>query len=493
MVRRPTRARNINRIRNKLDSQIKNEKKLLTDTFNGTTIGIVMNTDDPQQMGRLQVFCTSFGDQVDLVVEDLPWAIYGTSFGGHTSYGNRGNDSNVVEGTTSYGIWAIPKIGSQVLVQCIDGNPDYRVWVGSVYGQLLTHTLPNGRYTKEDLEGPFASNETKIQPLYDNILEAFGVKDGNHELRTRGIDSQVGAVDNIHIEETSSVKADIDTGYTQNRQLPEYDLKDSNIYSMTSPGLHSMVLDDSEDNCRVKFRTTSGHQIILDDTNERIYISTAKGNNWIEMDQAGNIDMYTSGKFSVHAENDINFTSDKSIKMYAKEGIHLNSEEAIKLQANSSINLKANTKLNLNSGEDLNIHSNVNFKLQVDGKTDILSEGVLKITTNSTMYLRSSFNTFINGAQVFLNSGASGNTVTPFSALFVESAFIPSKIPEHEPWARIATSETFPSNEGMYTTNYVLGLGTKISTTILELDYNDSNVGRLERGINISRGPNWKR
>lgn len=497
------RHQNINKIRKKLAHKNEVEKRLLTDVFNGTTIGTVINTHDPQEMGRIQVYCPALGDNENGLVEDLPWCIYSSPFGGTVNSGTRGPDGYKIDGPTSYGMWAIPKTGAQVTITCIDGNPDYRLWTGCIYGQFLSHTMPHGRFFDEqdqsgilqnELDGPVSSSERPIQPLYRNLEDAFGNKKGNHEWKSRGMDNQVSNVDNVRIGETrSNLADDTNRGYSDNRHSNAYAVDESSVYSFTSPGFHSLSMDDKEENCRIKLRTTSGHMILMDDTNERIYISTARGNNWIELDQAGNIDLFTSGNFSVHAEKDMNFTSDKSIKMYAKEAIHIKSEDKIKIQSDKSMNLKSNTDINIKAIENMTTHVGIDYMLQSDNLMDIFANNNLRLNTNATMYTRSSLNTFINGAQTFLNSGISGNVITPISTLFVETAHIPSKIPEHEPWGRIATKPELEGNESQFTTNTILGLGSKISSSILELSYDDLNVGKLERKVNINRGNNWKR
>lgn len=497
-----SRNRNIKKIRNKLNKKIEKEKQLLKDVFNGTTIGTVINTSDPQEMGRVQVYCPSLGDNIDDNIENLPWCIYLTPFGGTIGFGNRGPEETEIDGSTSYGIWGLPKVGAQVLVTCMEGNPDYRIWLGCIFGQHLPHTMPHGRFfdkldesgiLSSNLDGPLDSTEKPIEPTYSNLEQAFGPKDGNHEWKSRGMDNQVSTVDNIRISETKSkLSDDTNKGYSKDRHSPEYAVNDSTIYSMTSPGFHSLSMDDKKENCRIKLRTTSGHMILLDDTNERIYLATAKGENWIELDQAGNIDMFTSGNFSVHAEKDINFTSNKSIKMYAKEAIHIKSEDQIKLQADKDLNIKSNKNLNIKSDLNTKMHVGVDFLLQADKKLDILAGDNLRLNSNATLYTKSSLNTYINGAQTFLNSGVSGNVITPISTLFVETAFIPSKIPEHEPWGRIATKPVMINNESQYTTNIIAGLGINTSS-ILELSYDSINVGKIERGITLIRGTNWKR
>ena len=165
---------NINKIRNRLNQQIVNEKKLMSDVYNGITLGTVVNTSDPQEMGRIQVFCPSLGDTLDTQLESLPWCMYSTPFGGNISYGTRGSESDNINGETSYGMWAIPKIGAQALVTVLDGNSDYRIWMGCIHGQFLPHTMPHGRFFDKTNDGPLSSNETKIEPTYSNLEEAFG-------------------------------------------------------------------------------------------------------------------------------------------------------------------------------------------------------------------------------------------------------------------------------------------------------------------------------
>lgn len=497
--------KDVSSIRRKLQKEFEEDFNHTQSTYGGITVGTLVDTDDPQQMGRIKVFCAAFGDSYDDLLENLPWAIYGSPFGGAVNYHERGAENDISDGQVSYGIWAIPKVGASVLVMCIDGNPDYRVWLGCIYNQYLPHTMPHGRFN-ENFEGAHTSKETPIQPLTKNYEKAFGTLDAtNHEWKTRGADFQVAAVDNIrtHGADTVNQKSDklgLDTdettqGYLNNRQNINLGMKDSQRYSITTPGFHSFSMDDSIKNCRIRCRTTSGHQIILDDTNERIYISSAKGENWIEMDSAGNIDMFTSGNFSVHAEKDINFTANKEIKMYAKEGINIKSEKQIKIQSDEDLNLRSNMNINTKCDLRMDTHVGTQFKMQVDDTYHVLSTGNAVINTNAVLYTTSVGNTFINGAQVHLNSGGGGVTVPAYSNPFVETAYVPSKVPEHEPWGRISTKIGYPQNESQFDTNILIGLGlqTGISQDQLEVPYDSEHVGKVDRGTQVIRNEHWRR
>jgi phage baseplate assembly protein gpV len=458
--------------------------------FEGITIGTVVDTNDPQQMGRIRVVCPTLNDRFDSEVGDIPWAMYATPFGGSVSRGTRGPNEDTTHGPVAYGMWAIPKIGAQVLIMCIDGSPMQRVWLGCVYGQFTPHTLPHGRYFGESSGllpeadgpiGPVSTTEEPIQPLFNNLKEAFdgsGSGPTNYERKTRGADYSVSSVVAGVLHTTFSHLPDdkgkqiagkyVTQGYGESNITPGLgsDITglhyDSLVYSITTPGFHSISMDDRDENCRMRFRTTAGHQIILDDTNERIYISTAKGKNWIEIDQEGNIDVFTENKLSIHAKKDINFISDESIRMHAKKGIHMYSEDDIRIQSTKNVHLKA--------GVDILSHSAGNTVFETDNAFHVKSGSVLNLTSAvDTNILANGGNIIQTGTLIHFN----GPAATPALSANEQPAKFVNRVPMHEPWARSMTKND--------------------STLEPELSYDDPNVGRIEREQPIPRGKNWQR
>jgi hypothetical protein len=119
-----------------------------------------------------------------------------------------------------------------------------------------------------------------------------------------------------------------------------------------------MLFSDIDEYCRMRFRTTAGHQIILDDTNERIYISTAKGRNWIELDEgSGHINVYSASKINVHSENDINLCSDENINIVAKKRVNIESQDrGIKIQAKMGVEvLSREADVKISASRDLHL------------------------------------------------------------------------------------------------------------------------------------------
>lgn len=418
--------------------------------FTGLTVGTVVDTDDPQQTGRLKILVPSYGDRPNVKKEDLPWARYVSPLGGITSGIARGPEQDEGQGAVAYGFWNIPKVGAAVIVSCIDGSPAARLWIGCLHTERLNNTLPHGRFMQQDdgeLSGPLDSTEQPIEPLYSNMTNAFGGRLNNYEWRTRGGDyTATATADNYYrddlfckvpdakdqpVKTKDGNTTNIRQGYAQsqiNRTTKNYD---SQVYSWTTPGFHSISMDDRPENCRMKFRTTAGHQIILDDTNERIYINTPDGNSWVELDQDGNIDVYSSVKVNVRTDGDINLTAAKSIRMYAGEAIHMYTA-------------------------NMHIETSENYNVLVG------TEG--KITTGGTLHLTAGGQILGKGTQIHLNGP------TPTNA---DSAKWVNRIPAHEPWGRCTTK----SDAG------------ETRTLEPKFDYDSPLIGREDK----VRNPKWLR
>jgi DNA polymerase III sliding clamp (beta) subunit (PCNA family) len=114
-------------------------------------------------------------------------------------------------------------------------------------------------------------------------------------------------------------------------------------------------MSDIPSYCRMRFRTTAGHQIILDDTNERIYVSTAKGKSWIELDENGTINVYSDSKLNITGNNDVNIHSNENLNLSAAKRVNIVSEQgSIQLSAKTQIKcVSTHGNINLLASRDL--------------------------------------------------------------------------------------------------------------------------------------------
>ena len=181
-------------------------------------IGTIVDTNDPMQWGRVRIMVPVWGDSLDDDVNGLPWAMYVTPFGGQSSTGTRGPGLAQTQGGVAYGMWAIPNVGAQVVAMSLDEDHNQRLFMGCVYDAHTANTLPHGRWISDDHPaldqtgdkpqtppyGPYSGSDGLIQPLADNLQQAFGYSPQAMEWKTRAADYSASRVDVSSLQYTPS-------------------------------------------------------------------------------------------------------------------------------------------------------------------------------------------------------------------------------------------------------------------------------------------------
>lgn len=345
--------------------------------------GIVVDTSDPQQMGRVKVHCPAIdGETVD--AKNLPWVMYVSPLAGQTIDYPGGTSGGRADGPSSYGFWAVPKVGSLVIVGFLYNDYNLRFYVGSYFPDHGNRSLPAGRNSSN---GPISDILEPIEPASSNLKAQFGGKLDVSEALTRGaFERQVAQ---------ARTEKDGTEGYQKG--VVESGL-DPQTYCITTPGRHSIIMQDNPATARVRIKTAEGAQVILDDANERIYVSTAKGKSWLEMDQDGHVHVYAAESYSVTTGGDFNVSAKGNINLHAGGNLNLAAVGHGRLSACADISLNADTSVNIQSGSQMN-----------------LLAGASIIQTGSEIHL--------NGP----------------SASEAACADRPGIVPQHEPWSRPAT------------------------------------------------------
>lgn len=452
---------------------------MFSEQFPFITDGIVKDAEDPQQNGRIKIWCPAL-DGETYEAELLPWAEYATPFGGVTNDFSAGRNKTETSGPVSYGFWALPKVGAQVLVFLLNGDPNRRFYFASVFGLHRNRSIPAGRNKNPNEnpppQGPFSDTYEPLQPAYDNLRTAFQNKVSSPQAKSRGAFERQVAQDVTEKDGTD--------GYAPNPVDGKY--LDSQSFCFVTPGHHVFLMDDAPDNCRIRLKTCEGNQVIIDDTNERIYISTAKGKSWVELDEDGHVHVFGSQSLSMRAGKDVNIFADKNVNIEAGNDVNIKAVKGgIKASATNDIGLRSssgsiyNTACNeyhicvtngffleakeinnfsetsiLNTADggsiDLKSSSGLNMG-SGDGSFVNLGDGNFKVKANSVEM--DGGNSFTYGAKVIntKSSGGSGSSYSPFSsaspanessnASCAVDAESPSVVPGHEPWPRPASAK----------------------------------------------------
>lgn len=362
--------------------------------------------------------------------------------------GNNSGDFNDV--MKSYGFWMIPPdVGTTVMVIFIDGDPNEGYWIGCALSEVNQNYMVPGiaasnhvlmtpeqrkRYGSDYL--PVAEFLKKTQKLQNPNPESIArpVHPFADRLLAQGL-----LLDNIRGVTSSSARRDLPSsvfgistpgpldpngpknkiGYDGNKQSP-----------VSRLGGTTFVMDDGDSkgqNELVRIRTRTGHQILLHNSSDLIYIANAAGTAWIELTSQGKIDVYAADSVSIHTEADFNFRADRDI------------------------NLEAGRNFNMSIGGDYNVNASGDHtfiassgKLQFTGSLDQTVGTGMKLTVGSDMHIKSAglFATAsgnINLSGKSNNFTASGDTSIRSGGNHLETA---GKIQMNGPAASSATPAT---------------------------------------------------
>jgi hypothetical protein len=374
------------RIGNKVQKSLRREDAPATRVDPHPYIGIVKNNLDPTRSGRMQVYVPELGGDPD---DPANWQTvsYASPYMGHTSTEINQADTPDTNNTFtsvshSYGMWMVPPdIGVEVIVLFIAGDPMRGYFIACVNSNLSHHMLPGLASSKNiDLTGASADAKASYSPgdqvpvveFNENIPanktnpNFYNAPKPIHEtqytlLKQQGLEKDPvrGTISSSSQRETPSHVFGISTpGRPTNDPAddPLYLNKlaagtlTENYYRVKSrKGGHSFVMDDGSVvgvDQLIRLKTAAGHQILMHDTEETIYISHAKGDSWVELTKDGSINIYSKSGFNLRSEGDVNIHSDKNINLNAGGNVNINKTPAIIANANSL----SDTVFNSNTG-----------------------------------------------------------------------------------------------------------------------------------------------
>jgi hypothetical protein len=386
------------RIGTKINKSLRTDLAPATNISPFPYIGVVKNNLDPTRCGRVQVFIPELGGNPD---DPANWRTisYASPFMGYTSteinqtdaQDNKESFTNV---THTYGMWMVPPdIGVEVICMFIAGDPMRGYWVACVNSNLSRYMLP-GLASSTNVNSTFATANAKASytpgdqlpvvefneniPANETNSNFYNAPKPIHEtqyavLKQQGLNSDTtrGTITSSSQRETPSQVFGISTpGRPTNDPAddPNYVRKlnagtlTENYYRVKSrKGGHTFVMDDGSVlgvDQLVRLRTAGGHQILMHDTEETIYVGHAKGNSWIELSKTGSINIYSHGGVNLRSEGDINFHSDGNINLNADKNINLHAAKISNVAATYSL---PDTLFNSNTGTwysaDNQIHS----------------------------------------------------------------------------------------------------------------------------------------
>ena len=415
----------------------------------GPFLAEVTNHLDPTYMGGLEVALIKGIPNSTKLQGETYVVRYLSPFAGSTSIRHEGtNSSDFNDVQKSYGFWAVPPdIGTTVMVIFIDGDPNQGYWMGCVSDVFQNHMVPGIAASKQvavteeqrrkygtdylpvaefhksskKLENPNVERFAKpVHPFADRLVQqgllldtARGVTSSSAR---REVPSGVFGISTPGPLDDSAGAKRGKLGYEGNTQAP-----------VSRLGGSSFVMDDGDVNGQnelVRIRTRTGHQILLHNSQDLIYIGNSKGTTWLEMTSAGKIDIYAADSVSIHTEADFNFRADRDINIEAGRNIHMRAnknmetnitgynylvvdgDQKIAVRGSHNETIGASSNITVGSGYDVEAGANINFS--AEGAVSLASEGNINLGTAAILNLGANGNVLVSGSNIHLNGPAAG-------------------------------------------------------------------------------------
>lgn len=435
---------------------------------NTPVLGIVKNNIDPMKNGRLQVFISENGSTDSEDSSKWITVSYLSPFYGATQPSSSSGDNGEYIGNPhSYGFWATPPdINTKVLCIFINGDINLGYYIGCIPEPGLNRMIPAiGASSDAVLNEGEASNyggATSLPVTEINTANKNVSGKGTFTKAPSPVHSYVSNIlfnqgvirDRIRGTISSSVQRESPSRVfgisTPGREVFAGGLNDSDMETPESQpadklkvvgrrGGHSIVMDDGTlggDDQLVRFRTSSGHQILMHDTAQTISIMHANGQTYIELGKEGTVDVYATNSVNVRSHADINFHADQNINLHAKKKLNMYGEN-VNLESSKEMTFKSSLSIASYCIKNYTIKTDAGYSVNASGDSAILGTG----------------NMFLKGAKIKLNSGSGGppaaavpsipvlihsDTLFDSTAGYMEAPgklpSITTRAPAHMPW-----------------------------------------------------------
>jgi hypothetical protein len=400
----------------------------------------------------------------------------------------------------SYGMWFVPPdVGVTVLVVFVDGDASRGYWFAAVPSRFANNMVPaiagssavdmdkndSGVY---DTKKPLPVGEVnRRNNSKDQQMDVDKIKKPLHPMAAcyleQGLieDDIRGVTDSSSRREAPSMVFGISTpGPFDRRKGAKKAPIGTNQSQTTSPipvsrlGGTQFVMDDGHDgkiretpastgpmkymdvikgekgdstipyNEYFRIRTRTGHQILMHNSEDLIYIGNGRGTAWVELTSNGKIDIYSQDSISIHTENDLNIRADRDINMEAGRNFNLSAGAVSGLGG-----------IHMESAGNTSIVIGANGQITTTTNLDIATGSSNKISAGTTTHIKSGGNFIATADQIHMN-GIEATAAAPAAMMKVHDNPLTSsgnpwktdryqskkpiqsilkRIPMHEPWS----------------------------------------------------------
>lgn len=398
--------------------------------FTAPVIGIVKSNVDKERTGAIYVYIASKGGGDPNNPQSWKKVRYLSPFMGAMTPGSQATgDGSYLGNPNSYGFWATaPELGTEVVCIFIDGDDKQGngFYIGCVPKVGTLQMIPaigsSSSVVPNAAEATTYGGADQLPTVEINTSNPSVAKSGNPSDNAKPVHSYQAAIlakqglirDKSRGTITSSAQREspsrvfgmstpgtevFNGGYTRAQVASAVKNKadPSKLKAVGRTGGHTFVMDDGDkngENQLVRLRTAAGHQIMMNDSEQSLFIIHSNGDSWIELGKEGTIDIYTNNSFNVRTEGDLNLHADRNVNIHAGKSINMYSAENLKLESGRNTTMRV--------GGSFQGYSAANYSFNIAGSMIMRADGKAGVESGGTVA--------IQGSKVNLNSGGSGLT-----------------------------------------------------------------------------------
>ena len=471
----------------------------------GPYLARVVSHDRSKYMGTLQVELINDVGRDQEATGSVIQVRYLSPFYGVTGVKHLTENDDYNGTQKSYGMWMVPPdIGTLVMVIFVNGNASQGFWIGCVQDDYMNFMVPGlaatenhiGPDGKKKVVGEYNKKTNKLEHT-DQTQVLKPIHPLQKVLETQGLDA-----DDIRGITSSSARREVPSTVFGISTPGPIDTKpgapagpvgkaESRIESafVSRLGGATFVMDDGDaaflrktpaskgppeyasvenretggqpdipHNELVRIRTRTGHQILLHNSEDLIYIGNASGTTWIELTSLGKIDIYAKDSISIHTMADLNIKADKNVNIEAGQNINMKAgaNHYTEVGATQTLIVGADQKIAITGSKAETVGAGA--KTKVTGNYELFTTGSNKIsgTTSNEIYsagnnyLTATDNDILSSGQVTITGvpiNLNGPPAAP-ATVAVPPLSIPEKLPEVA--ARIPLAEPWAGHENLH-------------------------------------------
>ena len=488
-----------------------------TDIGSGPYLARIISHLDPTFMGSLEVTLlrsqgNTIGEDSQTYVVKCASPFFG--YTGFEFMGQNNAATKTLDGYNdtqkSYGMWMVPPdVGVTVMVVFVDGDPAQGYWIGCVPSRFSNNMVPaigattlvemdptdKAKYNtrqplpvaevnrrlnaKEDRDINVDKLPKPLHPIAEHFLEqglleddvrgsttsssrreapsmVFGISTpGPLDKRPGAKKSKIGGINTatvnpVPISRLGGTQFVMDDGDARYQRTTPAGVGPVNYADVLNGEKGEPTIPYNE---YFRVRTRTGHQLLMHNSEDLIYIGNSRGTAWIELTSNGKIDIYAADSISIHTQNDLNIKADRDINLEAGRNVNIKaSADYSGKQPTDSVG-KESGRVQIESEFNTNVYIGKDGKITTRNDLDVLTGNDNRFTAERRTNIKSGENHIETATNIHMNGpqAAKARSLTRLSVHInpltditegwpskkyqkgtVES--IMKRIPMHEPW-----------------------------------------------------------